>query len=87
MRITAGFQVQEKVKAQFGESCEMGEWSEGVHVENQLQRLFSGHITKTHDSALHPLDFGKLFQRDKEGYEDALTRLQELGISKVFSLS
>lgn len=40
MRITAGFQVQEKVKARFGESCEMGEWSEGVHVENQLQRLF-----------------------------------------------
>lgn len=34
MRITAGFQVQEKVKARSGESCEMGEWSEGVCVEN-----------------------------------------------------
>lgn len=52
-----------------------------------VAKTVSGHITKTHDSALHPLDFGKLFQRDKEGYEDALTRLQELGISKVFSLS
>lgn len=52
-----------------------------------VAKTVSGHITKTHVSGLHPLDFGKLFQRDKEGYEDALTRLQELGISKVFSLS
>lgn len=40
MRITADFQVQEKPKARSGESCEMGEWSEGVRVENSLQRLF-----------------------------------------------
>lgn len=52
-----------------------------------VAKTVSGHITKTHVSGLLPLDFGKLFQRDKEGYEDALIRLQELGISKVFSLS
>lgn len=40
MRITAGFQAEEKVKAGSRKSCEMGEWSEGVRVENQLQRLF-----------------------------------------------
>lgn len=58
----------------------------GSGVTVCVAKTIWGHITKTHDSGLHPLGLGKLFQRDIKGYEDASIRLQELGISKVFSL-